>query len=96
MQESNFTVRVAAELKIAFSEAARRRDRTAAQLVRDYMRSVVQETRESDAYEAWFRVRVESARQEMRAGLGIPHEEVKVHRAERRRRLAEKAGWQAQ
>ena len=90
MQESNFTVRVAEELKIAFTEAARRRDRTAAQLVRDYMRSVVQETRENDEYESWFRARVEAARQEMRLGLGIPHEEVKIRMAEQRRQLSEK------
>ena len=92
MQESNFTVRVAEELKIAFTEAARQRDRTAAQLVRDFMRSVVEETRERDEYEAWFRARVESARREMRAGLGIPHEEVKARRIEQCRRLSEKMG----
>jgi len=91
VQESNFTVRVAEELKIAFAEAARRRDRTAAQLMRDFMRSVVQETRENDEYEAWFRARVEGARREMRAGLGIPHEAVKARRVEQRRRLAENA-----
>ena len=96
MQESNFTVRVPEELKIAFTEAARRRDRTAAQLVRDFMRSVVQDTRENDEYETWFRTRVESARQEMREGLGIPHEAVKARCAERRLRLSEKIGLQAQ
>ena len=43
MQEANFTLRVDNALKTAFAEAARRQDRTAAQLIRDYMRSVVQE-----------------------------------------------------
>ncbi len=96
MQESNFTVRVAEDLKAAFTEAARRRDRTAAQLVRDYMRAVVQETRENDEYETWFRARVEAARQEMRDGCGIPHEEMRARRVERRRLLSEKAGRRSQ
>ena len=48
----------------------------------------MQEARESDTYEAWFRARVEAARLEMHAGLGIPHEEVKARRSEWRRRLA--------
>jgi len=40
--------------------------------------------RENDEYESWFRARVESARQAMRLGLGIPHEEVKIRLAEQR------------
>jgi predicted transcriptional regulator len=96
MQESNFTLRVDNELKTAFAEAARRRDRTAAQLVRDYMRIVVQETRERDDYEAWFQAKVEAARQELRNGLGLAHETVKARQMERRSRLLAQAGRIAQ
>ena len=95
MQESNFTLRVDNELKTAFTEAARRLDRTAAQLVRDYMRSVVQETREQDEYEAWFRRKVEAGRQAIRAGRGLTHEEVQARQANRRDRLLAQAGQQA-
>ena len=96
MQESNFTLRVDNELKTAFAEAARRQDRTSAQLVREYMRGVVQETRERDEYEAWFQARVEAARQEMREGRGIAHEQVKARQTERRNRLLAQAGRAAQ
>ena len=96
MQEANFTVRVDNALKTAFTEAARRQDRTAAQLVRDYMRSVVQETRELDEYEAWFRARVEAARQDIREGRVLTHEEVEARQAERRSRLMAQAARQAQ
>ena len=96
MQESNFTLRVDNELKTAFAEAARRRDRTAAQLVREYMRIVVQESRERDEYEAWFQARVEAARQELRDGLGIAHEEIKARQTERRKRLLAQAERTAQ
>ena len=96
MQESNFTLRVDNELKAAFTEAARRQDRTAAQLVRDYMRSVVQEAREYDEYEAWFRARVEAGKQAIREGRALAHEEVKARQAERRSRLLAQAGQQAQ
>ena len=96
MQETNFTLRVDNELKTAFAEAARRQDRTAAQLVRDYMRSVVQVTREQDEYEAWFRARVEAGRQDIREGRVFTHEEVKTRQAERRSRLLVRAGQQTQ
>jgi len=96
MHETNFTLRVDNELKTAFAEAARRQDRTAAQLVRDYMRSVVQEAREQNEYEVWFRARVEAGRQDIREGRVLTHEEVKARQAERRNRLLARAGQQTQ
>ncbi len=96
MREANFTLRVDNALKTAFAEAAQRQDRTAAQLIRDYMRSVVQETREQDEYEAWFRARVEAARQEIQEGRALTHEEVLLRQAERRGRLLTQAARQAQ
>ena len=96
MQESNFTVRVDNELKIAFTEAARRQDRTAAQLVRDYMRAVVQEIREQDEYETWFRARVEAGRKDICEGRIVSHADIKVRQAERRNRLLAQAGQRAQ
>ena len=92
MQEANFTLRVDNALKTAFAEAARRQDRTAAQLIRDHMRSVVQETREQDEYESWFRARVEAARQDIREGRALTHEQVMARQAERRSRLLAQAG----
>ncbi len=91
MQEANFTLRVDNALKTAFAAAARRQDRTAAQLIRDYMRAVVQETREQDEYEAWFRARVEASRQDIREGRALTHEQIMARQAERRSRLLAQA-----
>jgi predicted transcriptional regulator len=76
MGEATFTFRVDDDLKEAFSEAARTQDRTAAQLLRDYMREVVQRRREDEDYEAWLRQKVEAARASIRAGRGTPAHEV--------------------
>ena len=45
--------------------------KTAAQLLRDFMREVVQRQREDAEYEAWLRQKVETARASVRAGRGI-------------------------
>ena len=74
MGEVTFTFRVGEGLKEAFAEAARARDRTAAQLLRDYMREVVQHQREDEDYEAWLRRKVEAARASIGAGRGVSAE----------------------
>jgi predicted transcriptional regulator len=89
MGDATFTFRVDDDLKEAFTEAARTQDRTAAQLLRDYMRDVVQRRREDADYEAWLRQKVEMARASVRAGRGIPADQVTAEfaalRAETRR-----------
>lgn len=84
MPESNFTLRVDVELKEAFAEAARRHDRTGAQLVRDFMRDYVQKARSMAEYESWFRSRVEAGRADVRAGRVSSNEEVEARFATRR------------
>lgn len=78
MGEVTFTFRVGEDLKEAFAEAARAQDRTAAQLLRDHMREVVQNQREDERYEEWLRERVEAARASIRAGKGIPADVVEA------------------
>jgi predicted transcriptional regulator len=68
MGEVTFTFRVGNDLKDAFTQAARAQDRTAAQLLRDYMREVVQRQREDADYESWLRRKLEAARASVRAG----------------------------
>lgn len=53
---TNFTMRVEDDLKAAFVAAAKRRNRTASLLIRDYMQAYV----EQSAHDEWFRREVEA------------------------------------
>lgn len=72
MTDSTLTFRVDEALKAAFAEAARSQDRTAAQLLREFMRTVVRESRDKHEHEAWFREQVSvgrrAAENDVRAG----------------------------
>lgn len=61
MNEATFTFRVDETLKNKFTDAARARDRTGAQLLRDFMRGVVRQQEDAVEYDAWFRREVETA-----------------------------------
>ncbi len=54
MSEATFTFRVDETLKTEFSTAAKARDRSAAQLLRDFMREFVQGQQKMTAYDSWF------------------------------------------
>ncbi len=66
MPETTFTFRVDETLKDAFAAAAKARDRSGAQLLRDFMRDFIRTQGEASAHEAWFRRSVQ-------AGLGAAH-----------------------
>ena len=55
MNEATFTFRVDEDLKAEFTNAAKDRDRTGAQLLRDFMRDFVKQQQETIAHDAWFR-----------------------------------------
>ncbi|MEO8410887.1 MAG: hypothetical protein ABI478_09980, partial [Propionivibrio sp.] len=59
MSEATFTFRVDEALKTEFSTAAKARDRSGAQLLRDFMREFVQQQQEAAAHDAWFRRQVQ-------------------------------------
>ena len=82
MGDSTFTFRIDEDLKRQFTEIAKSKDRTGAQLVR--------EQREEEEYDAWFRDKVQQGLDEADAGLGIPHEEVQAHFAKLRADLRRK------
>ncbi|GFM38657.1 CopG family ribbon-helix-helix protein [Desulfovibrio psychrotolerans] len=85
MPESTFTFRVEDTLKAAFADAAKQRDRTAAQLLRDFMRSYVVETQSSDpAYDAWLHRKAEAGERDYRAGRLISQEEATAKAAQRK------------
>ncbi|WP_206194240.1 hypothetical protein [Serratia proteamaculans] len=53
MTVSNFTFSVDDKLKAAFTEAVKAKGQTEEQLLRNYMRYVIQKQRESDEYDIW-------------------------------------------
>jgi len=92
MSEATFTFRVDEELKNEFSTAAKSRDRTGAQLLRDFMRDFVRQQQEVTEHEAWFRSQVQAGLDAANAGEVISAEEVEaeaaIWREEMRRKMA--------
>jgi predicted transcriptional regulator len=91
MSEATFTFRFDEALMSEFSNAAKSRDRNAAQLLRDFMRDFVRQQHEAAAHDAWFRRQVQLGLDSANAGNLIPSAEVEAKfaakRAETRRRL---------
>lgn len=84
MPEATFTFRVDDDLKSAFADAAKQRDRTAAQLLRDFMREYIMHNKEDAGYEAWFLRKVEAGERAYREGRFISQEEARA-RADKRK-----------
>ena len=87
MSQATFTFRVDSELKEAFTKAAQSRDRTSAQLLRDFMRDYVREQMPQMTYDEWFAAKVEAGMRDGREGRIISHEESKIRSEARRREL---------
>ncbi|MGO1540127.1 MAG: CopG family ribbon-helix-helix protein [Luteimonas sp.] len=87
MSDATFTFRVEESLKHAFTNIAKARDRSGAQLLRDFMREVVRQEEDSEAYERWFRERVQQAVESANSGNLIPGEKVEAAFAARRAAL---------
>lgn len=87
MSESTFTLRVDASLKEAFTEVARKQDRSGAQLLREFMRDVVQKAHSQDAYAQWFARKVAEGRADIRLGHVVDNETVMAEAATRRQQL---------
>lgn len=90
MTESTFTFRVDEDLKHQFAEIAKSKDRTGAQLLRDFMRETIAKQQEEAEYDAWFRAKVQQGLDEADAGLGIPHEEVEEYFAKLKAEMSRK------
>lgn len=91
MSEATFTFRVDASLKDQFASAARSRDRTGAQLLRDFMRDFVRQQQEAAEHDARFARQVQAGLDSANAGRLVPGETVEAEfaarRAETRRKL---------
>ena len=84
MSEATFTFRVDEALKTEFSSAAKARDRSGAQLLRDFMREFVQQQQEVAAHDTWFRHQVQMGLDSANAGNLIPAVEVEARFAAKR------------
>ncbi len=95
MSEATFTFRVDKALKDKFTAVAKARDRTSAQLLRDFMRDFVRQQQEAAEHDAWFRHQTQVGLDAAAAGDLVPAEEVEAEaaawRAETRRKLADPA-----
>lgn len=76
-KEAVFTMKLEPELREAFMAAARRDDRPASQLVREFMRDYVNQDRE--CMSSSFGGRLTRRGETLRPGVSTGHEEVKAH-----------------
>ena len=86
MTETTVIVRVDDGLKAAFTKAAKAADRTASQLLRDFMRDYVKRQADQAEYDAWLRQKVNASRKAVREGRVRSNQEVEAYFAERRKR----------
>lgn len=84
MSDATFTFRVDEVLKSQFATAAKERDRTGAQLLRDFMREFVQQQKAAVEHDASFRRQVQIGLDSANAGHLIPVAEVKARFAAKR------------
>jgi predicted transcriptional regulator len=90
MSEATFTFRVDEALKKQFAKAAKDRDRTGAQLLRDFMREFVQQQHGAVEHNAWFRRQVQAGLDSANAGRLVPANEVEAEFATRRAKTRSK------
>lgn len=92
MSETTFTFRVDESLKEQFSAAARSGNRSAAQLLRDFMSDFVKQQQEVPSRDSWFRREVQIGIDAADAGDLVSAEDVEAEaaawRAETRLRMA--------
>ena len=90
MTEATFTFRVENELKDSFTTAAKARDRTGAQLLRDFMRDFVKKQQDAAEHEVWFRRQVQVGLDSANAGNLVSAEDVEAEFAKRREQTRQK------
>lgn len=90
MTEATFTFRVEEELKESFTTAAKARDRTAAQLLRDFMRDFVKKQQEAADHDLGFRRQVQEGLDSANSGNLVAGEDVEAEFAKRREQTRQK------
>jgi predicted transcriptional regulator len=84
MGEATFTFQVDEALKNEFAKAAKTRDRTEEQVLREFMREFVQQQHELAEHDAWFRREVQAGLDSANAGNLVPGADVEARFAARR------------
>lgn len=84
MSDSTFTIRVDDALKSQFTQAAKSRDRSGAQLLRDFMREFVKQQQDTAEHDDWFRREVQAGLDSANAGNLVSAAEVEAQFAARR------------
>jgi predicted transcriptional regulator len=84
MSDATFTFRVEESLKEQFTLAAKGRDRSGAQLLRDFMREFVLQQQTSTDHEVWFRQQVQAGLDSANAGNLVSAADVEAQFAARR------------
>lgn len=84
MSDATFTFRVEETLKEQFTTAAKVRDRSGAQLLRDFMREFVQQQQVTADHDQWFRQQIQTGLDSANAGNLVPAAEVEAKFAARR------------
>lgn len=77
-KDAVFTMKLDAELRDEFMAATAGEDRPASQVMRELMRTYVEQQRQAREYDDYLRQKVETARASMRAGQGRTNEEVEA------------------
>jgi predicted transcriptional regulator len=78
VSDTTLTFRVDSTLKNEFSSAVKGKDRSAAQLLRDFMREVVKQQKEASSHDAWMRREVQAGIDAANAGETVTAEEVEA------------------
>ena len=84
MTEATYTFRVEEDLKARLTTAAKARDRTGAQLLRDFISDFVKDQQEAAAHDLWFRHQVQAGLDSANSGKLVSAEEVAAEFAGRR------------
>ncbi|GGD49748.1 hypothetical protein SAMN06296058_1764 [Pseudoxanthomonas indica] len=77
-KEAVFTMKLESELRDEFMAAAEAAHRPASQVMRELMRGFIEQQQQAREYDEFVRKAVEAGRASMRAGKGIPNEEIEA------------------
>lgn len=90
MAESTFTFRIDDELKKQFAEIAKSKDRTAAQLVREFIRDTIARKEDEAEYDAWLLQKIQTGLDDAAAGRVHSSEKVEAYFKKRRAEILAK------
>ena len=83
-KEAVFTMKLEPDLRTTFMAAAEAVHRPASQVMRELMREFVDRQREKRDYDAFLQLKVDTARNSVRAGEGLANEDVEADFSARR------------